>query len=114
MITLLKTSTDIVCVIVDNIPRQVVLKSLKYDCCNRPFHAKTVDCVIAIVCRIRTVYNCVSAPDIPAVKDVTVSTQADSNKGTIDVVWEVSNMCLNLTKPMLPRRYCKRNDHFNL
>ena len=40
----------------------------------------------------------VSAPDIPIVKTVTVSTQAGSNKGTIDVIWKVSNMCLNLYK----------------
>ena len=56
----------------------------------------------------------VSAPEIPSVKTVTISIQAGSNKVTIDFIWEVSDMFLRLTKDILPRRYCKRNDHIKL
>ena len=89
-----------------NLPRHVVLLSIKCDLYNRTFSAEIMDDVI--VCRIKTVQPRVSAPDIPTIKNVAVSTQAGSNKGTIDVVWEVSksNMCLHPTKHMLPRRYC--------
>ena len=103
---LLKTSTDIVHMTFYNLPRHVVLLSLKYDLYNRTLSAEIMDGVIAIVCRIKTLQPRVSAPDIPTIKNVAVSTQAGSNKGTIDVFWEVSNM--------LPRRYCKRNDYVNL
>ena len=95
---------------------QVVLLSLKYDWYKGTLYAEIVDGVIVIVCRIKTLQPRVSAPDIPTIKNVAVSTQAGSNKGSIDVIWNVSNsnICLNLTKHMLPRRYCKRYDHSNL
>ena len=104
-IELLSTSSDIVHIMFYNLRRQVVLLSLKYE---------IVDGVIVVVCRIKTLLPRVSAPDIPTVKNVTVSTEAGSNKGSIDVIWEVSNMCLNLRKHMLPRRYCKHNTFINL
>ena len=77
-----------------NLRRQVVLLSLKYDWYHRTFSAEIVDDEMSVVCCIKTVQPRVSAPDIPTIKNVTVSTQTGSNKGTIDVVWKVSNMCL--------------------
>ena len=71
---------------------------MKFDMYSRTFSGEILDVVIVIVCRIKTLQPRVSAPDIPSIKNVAVSTQADSNKGSIDMVWKVSNMCLNLIK----------------
>jgi len=77
--------------------RHVGLLSLKCHLYNQTFPADIMDGVIAVECRIKRIQPRVSAPDIPTITTVTVSKKNGSNKGTIDVVWKVSNTCLNIT-----------------
>ena len=60
VLELLKTSTDIVHISFYNLPRQLVLLSLKYDGYNRTFSAEIVDGVIVVVCRTKTLQPRVS------------------------------------------------------